>query len=161
MMGPEMSQGPIKTATEITISDRNRLWAMNGEFARIQSELLAKIIARGVSILQARGLLPKFKVDGREISIRYTSPFARSQENEDVMALQTTTATCAPYGPNVLNMGLKTEDIPAWVARKTGLDMSLVRSPDERKALAEQAAQQVAQVAQADPQAAMGLVGGG
>lgn len=161
MLGPEMSTGPIKTATEITVSDRNRLWAMNGEFARIQSELLAKIIARGVGILQSRGLLPKFKVDGREVAIRYTSPFARSQDNEDVMALQTVTATCAPYGPNVINLGLKTEDIPAWVARKTGLDLSLVRSPEERKGLAEQAAQQVAQVAQADPQAAMGLAGAG
>lgn len=161
MLGPEMSTGPIKTATEITVSDRNRLWAMNGEFARIQSELLAKIIARGVSILQSRGLLPKFKVNGREISIRYTSPFARSQENEDVMALQTTTATCAPYGPNVLNLGLKTEDIPAWVARKTGLDMSLVRSPDERKALTEQLAQAAGQMAQEDPQAAVSMMGGG
>ena len=161
MLGPEMSQGPIKTATEITISDRNRLWAMNGEFARIQSELLAKIIARGVSILQSRGLLPPFKLDGREITIRYTSPFARSQENEDVMALQTTTATCAPYGPNVLNMGLKTEDIPAWVARKTGLDMSLVRSPDERKELMAQAAQAVQQMSPEDPAAAMQMAGGG
>ena len=133
---------------------------MNGEFARIQSELLAKIIARGVSILQSRGLLPAFKLDCREITIRYTSPFARSQENEDVMALQTTTATCAPYGPNVLNLGLKTEDIPAWVARKTGLDMSLVRSPDERKELMAQAAQAAQQMSPDDPAAAMQMAGG-
>lgn len=161
MLGPEMSTGPIKTATEITVSDRNRLWAMNGEFARIQSELLAKIIARGVGILQSRGLLPKFKVDGRDVTIRYTSPFARSQANEDVMALQTTLATCAPLGPNVVNMGLKTEEIPEWVSRKTGLDMGLVRSPDERQQLATQAAQAAQQMAQTDPQAAMQMAGGG
>lgn len=160
MLGPEMSDGPVKSATEITISDRNRLWAMNGEYGRIQAELLAKIIIRGVDILQGKGLLPRFKLNGRDISVRYTSPFARSQDNEDVMALQMTTATIAPYGPNVVNLGLKTEEIPAWVARKTGLDMSLVRTKDERAQAAANAASAMNEAAGGNPETMAGMMQG-
>jgi hypothetical protein len=155
MLGPEMSEGPIKTATEIQISDRNRLWAMNGEYGRIQYELLAKIIQRGVDILQRRGLIAPFKVDGRAVTIRYVSPFAKSQNAEDVMALQTVLATVAPLGPQVVNLGLKVEDMPSWVSKKSGLDLTLVRTADERAAAATQQAQ-VMQAAAANPEAAAG-----
>lgn len=160
MLGPEMSDGAIKSATEITIADRNRLWAMNGEFGRIQAELLAKVVVRGVDILQEKGLLPRFTLNGREVAVRYTSPFARSQDNEDVMALQMTTATIAPYGPNVVNLGLKTEDIPAWVARKTGLDLSLVRSKDERAQAVKDAEAALQRASGGNPEVAAGMMQG-
>lgn len=139
MLGPEGSEGQPLSATEIGIADRNRLWAMNGEFSRIQSELLARIVARGVYILQRRGLMPKFRVDGRDVVVQYTSPFAKSQSNEDVMALQQLLATVAPLGPENLVMGLKTELMPEWVAKKSGVDMSLVRDEAEREAMAKKA----------------------
>lgn len=158
MLGPEMSEGPIKTATEIQVSDRNRLWAMNGEYGRIQYELLAKILMRGVAILQSKGVIPRFKVDGREVTIRYVSPFAKSQNAEDVMALQTVLATCAPLGPQVVNMGLKVEDVPSWTAKKSGLDLTLVRTADERKVIADQQAQAMQAAAQ-NPEAATAAAG--
>lgn len=146
MLGPEGSEGQPLSATEISIADRNRLWAMNGEFSRIQSELLARIVARGVYILQRRGLMPKFRVDGRDVVVQYTSPFAKSQSNEDVMALQQLLATVAPLGPENLVMGLKTELIPEWVAKKSGVDMTLVRDETERQVMAKKTAE-VAQTA--------------
>ena len=155
MLGPDMSTGPIKTATEITVSDRNRLWAMNGEFGRIQVELLSKVVLRGVSILQSRGLMPKFKVDGQEVTITYTSPFAKSQSSEDVMALQRTLEMSSVLGPQVVNLAIKTEEVPEWVARKTGLDMKLIRSKDEREEAAKAQADMMAQAAQ-NPEMAQG-----
>jgi hypothetical protein len=138
MLGPDMSEGMPKTATEISISDRNRLWAMNGEFSRVQSELLSKIVARGVFILQKKGLIPKFKIDGREVGVSYQSPFAKSQNAQDLMALQQVLAAIAPLGTETTVMGLKTEDIPEWASRKAGLDMSLVRPEEERKQKSQQ-----------------------
>lgn len=158
MLGPEPSEGAVKSATEINVSDRNRLWSMNGEFGRIQSELLAKIVARGVFILQRRGLMPKFKIDGREVSVKYNSPFSKSQSSEDVMALQTTLAIGGALGPETLQLGLKVEEMPAWIARKSGVDEALIRSPEERQELMEKAAQAAQQMAemqnQMQPQAA-------
>lgn len=150
MLGPEPSEGAVKSATEINISDRNRLWAMNGEYNRIQAELLAKIISRGVFILQKKGLMPKFKVDGREVVVKYTSPFAKSQNAEDVMALQETLMVAGALGPENLSLNLKVEDIPGWVARMKGVPEALICSVEERQQRMEQAAQamQMAQQAQ-------------
>jgi hypothetical protein len=151
MLGPEPSEGPVKSATEVLVQDRNRLWAMGGESGRIQVELLAKIVLRGVFILQKRGIIPKFKIDGRQVSIRFTSPFAKSQASEDLMALERTLATIGSLGPEsapgALSVGLKVEAIPDWVARKTGLDMKIVNSPEEREKLKKDAADAAVQAA--------------
>lgn len=140
MLGPEPSEGAVKSATEIDISDRNRLWAMNGEFTRIQSELLDKIIARGIFILQKKGLIPKFKVDGQQVTVKWTSPFAKSQASEDVMALQEALAVSSVAGPENLMLSVKVEDVPQYVFRLKGVPEKLLRDDDEKKKLVEQAA---------------------
>ena len=137
MLGPEGSTGQPLSASEINIADRNRLWAMNGEFSRIQSELLAKIVARGVFILQRKGLIPKFEIDGREVAVAFNSPFAKSQNSEDVLAFQNMLNTILPLGPELVGLGIKTENVPEWVAVKAGVDMTLIRSEEERTAQAQ------------------------
>lgn len=133
LLGPEPSEGPVKSATEISISDRNRLWAMGGEFGRIQVEFLFKVAARGIHILQDRGLVPRFKVDGREVTLKFTSPFARSQDAEDLLALDRTLSTLGAFVPEEIPVGLKIDELPKWVATKTGLDQKLVNDKAERK----------------------------
>lgn len=161
MLGPEPSEGAVKSATEINVSDRNRLWAMNGEFSRIQAELLAKIIARAVFILQKKGLIPKFKVNGQEVAIKYTSPFAKSQNAEDVMAVAQTLQVAGQLGPEMLHLGLKTEELPGWIGRMNGMPESLIRTKEEQKQLAATAANAAAnmQQAQAGATAAAGAPG--
>lgn len=165
MIGPEPSEGAVKSATEISISDRNRLWSMNGEFARIQAELLAPIVARGVFILQKKGLIPKFKVNGREVAVTYNSPFSKSQADEDVMNMASALQTAALAGPQAAQMGIKVEDIPAWVFRRKGVDEALVRSDVERaqleQKLAEAAKAAMAQQQQAAANGAPAGAGGG
>ncbi|MGH8235399.1 MAG: portal protein [Steroidobacteraceae bacterium] len=158
MIGPEPSEGAVKSATEIDISDRNRLWAMNGEYNRIQAELLAKIVARGVFILQKKGLMPKFEVDGREVSVKYTSPFAKSQASEDVMNLQEALAVSSAAGPEVLSLAVKVEDIPAYVWRLKGVPEKLLRSEEEKQEIKDQIQQGMQAQQQAQQAAAEGGV---
>ena len=161
LLGPEPSEGPVKSATEISVADRNRLWAMNGEYNRIMAELLAKIVARGVFILQKKGLLPPMKVNGRSVVVKYTSPFAKTQNTDDVIALQETMQVLAPLGPEALHAGLKTKDIPAYVARLKGIPESLIMSDADREELAKTVAKanlavqqnQIQQNAKLNPQA--------
>jgi Bacteriophage head to tail connecting protein len=157
LLGPKPSEGPVKSATEISVADRNRLWAMNGEYNRIMAELLAKIINRGVFILSKKGFMPKLKINGRQVAVKYTSPFAKTQNADDIMALQSTFQTLAPLGPDALHMGLVTEEIPAWVARKNGLPESLIQTKEGRAALVKAAvkANQAAQQNQVQQNAAM------
>lgn len=139
MLGPEPSEGPVKSATEISVTDRNRLWAMNGEYTRIQAELLAKIVARGVFILQKKGLMPKFRLDGMSVTVKYVSPFATTQNADDLIALQKTIQTilsCGPQaGPSMLAMGLKQKDLPAYIARLNGVPEKLIMTDGDRQDL--------------------------
>lgn len=140
LLGPEPSEGPVKSATEISVADRNRLWAMNGEYSRIQAELLAKLLARGIFILRKKGLLPKeVLLNGRRVAVKYTSPFAKTQNADDLLALQNTLQTLAPLGPQVIMAGLKISEMPAWVARKNGLPESLILTQSEKTDLANKA----------------------
>lgn len=148
MLGPEPSEGPVKSATEISIADRNRLWALGGEYSRIQVEFLSKVVARGLSILQSRGLIPKFKVDGREVSLKFTSPFARSQDAEDLMALERTLNTLQ-FAPGMTELGIKIEELPEWLAKKTGLDQKIVNNKDERAKIKKDAVAAMPAVAEA------------
>jgi len=158
MQGPEPSEGAVKSATEISVSDRDRLWALGGEYGRIQAELLAKIVARAVFILQKKGLMAKFKVDGREVGVKYTSPFAKSQSAEDVMALQETLLIASAAGPEGVQAGLKVEDMPAWIARMKGVPEKLICSPEERDERVQKAAK-LMQAMQAQGMQAPGMPG--
>jgi hypothetical protein len=162
LLGPDMSEGAIKSATEISVADRNRLWAMNGEYNRIMAELIDKIVIRGMFILAKRGLVPQVKIDGRLVSVTYTSPFARSQNSQDLIALQTTLQVLAQADPTgqqgLSGLTIRTEDLGEWTAKKTGLDMALVRDESERQDIAKKQAEmmQQAQAAQAQGQQPQG-----
>lgn len=158
MLGPEPSEGPVKSATEISVADRNRLWAMNGEYNRIQAELLAKIIARGVFILQKKGMMPKFKIDGRQVTVKYTSPFAKTQNATDVMSLQSTLQFVIENmgGPQGIMTSFDAKAIPGYIARLNGVPENLILTDAQRTQLVQQGMQahQQAQAAGLIPGAA-------
>jgi hypothetical protein len=155
LLGPQPNDGPVKSATEWAITDRNRLWDMGSEFGRSQAELFSPIIARCVWILQKRGKMPRIKVDGKMVTLKYASPLARAQDQEDLLAmgqsLELMTAAAQAGGEAAMAAiatALKFEALPAWITKRTGLDASLVRSESEQKQVATTAVQ-LAQQAQA------------
>lgn len=154
LMGQRRSDTRIHSATEVAIDDRNRLWDMGAEFGRIQSEILAPVIARVVFILQRMGKLPAIKVDGKQVTLKYVSPLARAQDQEDLLALSQSlelsgvaAASAGEAGSAAMAIGWKFEQLPAWLAKRTGLDADLVRTEAERKDVIDKAAA-AAQMAQ-------------
>lgn len=141
MLGEMPQSGPVKSATEWMIQDRNRLWAMGAVYGRVQTELLSKVMSRVVYILQKRGKIPPIRIDGKLVTLKYVSPLARAQDDEDLLALQKTLEIGGALGPEALAASLKVERIGAFVARKTGLDADLARSEDETKKIVAQAQQ--------------------
>lgn len=148
LLGDTMSDsGPIKSATEIAIGDRNRLWNMGAEFGRIQAELLAPIIARCVWILKKRGKMPAIKVDGKMVTLKYVSPLARAQDQEDLLALGQSlelmgqaAAAGGEAAQGAIALGYKFNLLPAWTSKRTGLDASLIRTEDEQEKMVKKAA---------------------
>lgn len=138
MLGPEPTEGAVRSATEVSVNDRNRLWAMNGEMGRIQEEWLAKVVRRGIHILQRRGIISKYKVNGREVNIKYTSPFAQTQGAQDALALQNALGTMAGLGDaaaQLIAQEVAIERLPRFLFEKYGVDMSLLRTDEEKKEL--------------------------
>jgi hypothetical protein len=160
LLGERRTDARVHSATEVAIDDRNRLWDMGAEFGRIQGELLAPVMSRVVWILQRRGLIAPIKVDGKQVTLKFVSPLARAQDQEDLIALQQAmdlSAIAAKVGgePAMLAMtaGWKFEQLPAWLSKRTGLDADLVRTKAEQQELTETVQQGAAALAQ-QPQGA-------
>jgi hypothetical protein len=158
MLGPEPSEGAVRSATEIDVSDRNRLWAMGGEYNRIQAELLGKIIERGMFILAKKGLVAPIKVNGKNVAVKWTSPFAKSQASEDLMALQESLVIAGAAGEQILPMVVKVEDIPEYVFNLKGIPAKLLRNEAEKKDLTQKIAAALAAQQQQEQIAAQGGV---
>ena len=136
---------PTKTATEMSMRGQELVMDAGSAFSRLQTEFIEKIIKRSVYILKKNGKVGDFKVDGREVTIKHTSPLARAQDQEDMLAVQQYMEMSMALGPEVFALGTKMEDLPAYIGKKLGIDQELLRSTEERaeiQAQAEEAMQQ-------------------
>jgi hypothetical protein len=82
------------------------------------------------------------------LTLKFTSPFARSQDAEDLLALERTAGLLDTYFQGSKEIGLDIDQIPEWISRKTGLDQSLVNAKPVRDKLRKDAAEAAAVVAQ-------------
>jgi hypothetical protein len=137
---------PPRFAMQLALEDRDRLWDMGAEYGRIQAELLSKIVARVVWILQRQGKIPPIKINGEQVTLKYVSPLARAQDQDDLLSLshtlelsQAAANLAGDAGAAMMAAGFKIEEFPAWLSKRTGLDASLIRTEAERTQLAKAA----------------------
>ena len=136
----DMEDTPVKSATEMALRGQEMIQDSGSSFSRLQTEFVEKVMKRTVSILKAAGKIPPIKVDGKEVTIKHTSPLARAQDQEDLLSMQQFLGSVAQLGPEMMLLGLKMEDIPAWIGKKLGIEQKLMRSNVERKQMQQQAA---------------------
>lgn len=142
----------VVSATQVAIENRELVNQIGSSFGRLQTEVVEATVKRGVDILARRGAMPDLKIDGREVTLKHTSPLARAQDTDDLVTLQQTLETAGSLGPEALMLGIKVEDLAAWIAKKTGLDPRLIRDPAERAVLQQKAAEMIAASQQAGTQ---------
>lgn len=136
--------GPVRSATEIVIEDRKLAEDNSSVLGRQQTELVEPVTARGVSILAENGSIPPIRVDGRSITLKHQSPQARAQDMDEIIQLQFGMEVLAPLGQELVGIGLRVEDLSAWVAKKMGWDPELIRPKAERAKLQQDAAKLLA-----------------
>jgi len=132
---------PTKTATEMAMRGQELVMDAGSAFSRLQTEFIEKIIRRATYILRKNGKIADFKVDGKEVTIKHTSPLARAQDQEDIMAVQQFMEMAGALGPEVFALGTKLEDMPGYIGQKLGIDQKLLRSEEERQELQQRAAE--------------------
>lgn len=136
----------VVSATQYGIEYRELIDKIGSSFGRLQTEVVEATVVRGLDVLARRGAMPAIKVDGREVTLKHLSPLARAQDMEDLLTLQRTLEVTPEAS---VALGIKVEELGAWVAQKTGLDPRLIRDPAEREQLQQKAAELIAQSQQA------------
>lgn len=142
------TEGPIQSATEILVEQRDFVQMSGSSFGRIQTEFVERVLARSVHLLRSIGKMADFKVDGREVTLKHLSPLARAQDQEELLALQTAVASVAPFGPEALALAVKTDKIGEWIFKKSGVDASVLRTDGERDQMMKQLAASAQAMAQ-------------
>lgn len=134
--------GPVRSATEIAIEARELAERMGSAFGRLQTEVLIPILQRVAFILQRRGIIEPIQIGGKEIAVKFTSPLARAQDSDDLLAVQQAYEfTLATAGPQMAPLQFKVEDFGKYASEKMGAPSELLRSETERKQVASNAAQ--------------------
>ena len=76
------------------------------------------------------------------MQVKFTSPLARAQDGEDLLAVQQAVQfVLSTSGPEQVLMAYKTEDFGTWAANKTGMPAELVRSEIEKQQIIQAGAQ--------------------
>jgi hypothetical protein len=127
-------QAPSQTATEIMLRQQQFLEEIAPAFARIEIEVLPKLISRVIFILLDKGLLPKELAtpEFRELyRVRFKSPLEQSQQLQDVQKLMQYNAAIKSISEEAAVMGYKMTELPTYLASKFDIDLSLINSPEE------------------------------
>ena len=135
---------PVKSATEVSLRGQEALMDSGSDFGRLQTEFVEKVIKRGISILIKKGKIPAIRIDGKEVTIKHTSPLSRAQDQEDLLAYDQLMGRLAPLGQEVTALGIKIEDIPGYLANKLGIPQDLQREKPEREELMQMVAKMLA-----------------
>jgi hypothetical protein len=127
---------PVRSATEVQIRNQEMLKQAGASLGRLKTELIEKIVAAGIDILSGRGVIPKeLKVDGKEISIKQSSPLAKAEDLEDFQNSQIWFSNVSQLGqlvgPEVILGTVKVEDLSGYWAEKLGVPSKLSRTKDE------------------------------
>jgi len=134
---------PVRTATEIQIRNQMMLKQAGASIGRLKTELIEPLVNACIDILSGRGLIPKIKVDGKEITIKQTSPLAKAEDLEDFQNSQIWFSNVSQLGelvgPETILGTVKVENLPSYWAEKLGVPTELSRDEEEKRAFAEQA----------------------
>jgi len=140
----EMLGNPDRTpmsATEVTSRMADLSRQIGAAFGRLQAELVNPVLRRVVYILKKQGRIKLPVVNGREVKVQAASPLAQTQNFQDVQSVDRFLEMVgARFGPQLVNVLVKSEEAVAFLATKFGVPDKLIRTDEERKALMQQMA---------------------
>jgi len=146
----DMLGNPNRTpmsATEVAerMADLSR--QIGSAFGRLMGEFIFPVMQRVVFILKDLGAIKLPVVNGREVKVTPTSPLARAQDQEDVMNVDRLIGFVQKnFGPQLVNLFIKGEDVTPYVGDKLGVPARFVRKGTEIQGFAEQVSQMGQQV---------------
>jgi len=105
---------------------------------KLQTELLARVLSAAVKILTKQGKIVPFKIDGKEVTIKFTSPMARQQDADEIMQVMRTMEMMRELPDNVVDEEVAVEKVPHFLVDKMGLPKIFKRTDAEKQQRREQ-----------------------
>jgi hypothetical protein len=140
-----MLGNPNKTpmsATEVAERMADLARQIGSAFGRLMGEFIFPVMQRVVFILKDLGAIKLPVVNGREVKVVATSPLARAQDQEDISNVDRLIVFVQKnFGPQMVNLFIKGEDVTPYVGDKLGVPSRFVRKAAEIKGFAEQVSQ--------------------
>lgn len=121
---------PNMSATEVIERSMDMARLMGATYGRLQSELLTPLALRAVSILQRRGEIAKFEIDGRMVELDYTSPLARHRAQREAAQMAEWVTKVNLLGPQALQL-LDPVKAARHLASVYGVPADLLRNPED------------------------------
>lgn len=150
------------TATEVSYRTKEYAELIAPTYARFENELLKPLINRGLFLLSEWGIIPPIpikgeyktiQIDGKAIQLRYKSSIQKASSMQNVLNLQQAVNTLAGMiGPQLTAAALNLDTLPEYVAEQFNVELNVFKTPQEIRALAQQAQQAAQQQLQAQSQ---------
>jgi hypothetical protein len=126
---------PNMTATQVNYIAQRQLQIFAGVVGRIQFQLLWPIVQTVLDILVEDGYLqlPEGleKIDSRTTKLKILSPVGRVQNLNDLNSMMSALSYIAQIDPSLIQLYVKTEDLPTWIFNQTGSPAKFLRSDEE------------------------------
>jgi Trp operon repressor len=132
-------EGTPMSATEVSerMADLSR--QIGSSFGRLQSEFVTPLLKRIIRILTKQGRIELPKIDGKEVKVVPRSPLAKAQHQQDVADVTRFNEIIGmTFGPQMLNMIVKQDEVAKYLAEKMNLPEKLIRDAAEQQELANQ-----------------------
>lgn len=151
-----IEQTPVRSATEIAAREADLFQSTAAAFGRLQTEFLEPFMRRVVDILNEEGILPDLKLNGREVAIKFTSPFSKMQGSTKTKETMQWLSYVMPLGEAVIGMSVNLEKIPSNLAKNMGIDKELYKEEVEVEQTKEQIGAMAREAAMAGANTPMG-----
>jgi len=126
-----VEETPVRTAYEVSVRENSLQQNSHSAFGRLQTEFLETLLARITFVLSEAGKIPPLRINGKEVTIKFTSPSARIQDVEELQSLQEFRLHTEGLPQEIISAKFKIEEIPKFVAERTGLPASMMRNKAE------------------------------
>lgn len=121
----------VRSQHEVALRQQQASTRAGPNVGRVRTEMIFKTVKELTTMWQAKGLLPPFQIDGKNITLRFTSPLAKQQSNEDLLELDSYINRMNVLQPGMAPVVIKPEEYAHYVGEKTGIPMKLINGKDQ------------------------------
>lgn len=118
----------VRSSREVALRQAKLAKRIGPNFGRTKTEFLTNFVKATTQMWIAKGELPPFEIDGKMITLRYTSPIAQEQNDDDLSALDGYLARLNAHTPGLASITVPPHEYAHYTGEKMGIPFKLIES---------------------------------